>query len=127
MLFEELVVEQLKEKDPLAWARLMRKKGLDARVNGEESRGQEEDEVTGSNGAAGSVEPDEGRPIRVPSAPYVPTARERREHNGTHYPHRTWSECCMAGRAIAGAHGRSQDEINPNAGELHFDYCFLTK
>ena len=31
----------------------------------------------------------------------------------------------MAGRAIAGAHGRSQDEVNSNAGELHFDYCFL--
>ena len=67
----------------------------------------------------------EGRPVRVPTLPYVPTEQERREHNVTHYPHRTWCECCMAGRAIAGAHAKSKDEIDPRAGELHFDYCFL--
>ena len=31
----------------------------------------------------------------------------------------------MAGRAIAGAHGKSKDEVDPSAGEFHFDYCFL--
>ena len=67
----------------------------------------------------------EGRPMRGPTHPYVPTEKERREHNLTHYPHRTWCECCMAGRAIAGAHARSREESDPNAGELHFDYCFL--
>ena len=31
----------------------------------------------------------------------------------------------MAGRAIAGAHSKSRDESDPNAGEFHFGYCFL--
>ena len=63
--------------------------------------------------------------MRFPTLPYVPTEKERREHNVTHYPHRTWCECCVSGRSIAGAHGRSRDEADPSAGEFHFDYCFL--
>ena len=31
----------------------------------------------------------------------------------------------MAGRAVAGKHYSSKDEVDPNAGELHFDYCVL--
>ena len=31
----------------------------------------------------------------------------------------------MAGRAVAGRHVSSKDEIDPRAGEFHFDYCFL--
>ena len=31
----------------------------------------------------------------------------------------------MAGRAVAGAHPKSRDEVHPWAGEFHFDSCFL--
>ena len=55
-------------------------------------------------------EPVDGRSVRVPTLPYVPTEKERREHNVTHYHHRTWCEVCMAGRAVAGAHRRNADD-----------------
>ena len=82
-------------------------------------------ESTGGRGQVESEEPEEGRRMRGPTTQYVPTENERREHNLTHYPHRTWCECCMAGRAVAGRHVASKDETDPRAGEFHFDYCFL--
>ena len=123
LLFDELVVERLKDRDVSAWMRLMRGRQQE-RQSREDGDGADNH---GASAGVGSVEPDEGRPVRIPTVPYVPTERERREHNATHYPHRTWCECCMAGRAIAGKHERSRDEADPNAGELHFDDCFLKK
>ena len=78
--------------------------------------------AAGGNGEGKSAE---GRRVRGPSIPYVPTEKERREHNLSHYPHRTWCECCMAGRAVAGKHAPSADDSDPRACEFHFDYCFL--
>ena len=103
----------------------MRQRGLSP-TGVEKEEEQEPEEGDGERiGGSGSVEPDEGRAMKIPTLPYVPTARERREHNVTHYPHRTWCEVCMAGRAVAGKHSRGRDEVDPNAGELHFDYCLL--
>ena len=82
-------------------------------------------ESAGGRGQVESEEPEKGRRMRGPTTPYVPTEHERREHNLTHYPHRTWCECCMVGRAVAGRHVSSKDESDPRAGEFHFDYCFL--
>lgn len=92
---------------------------------GQGANAEETDDGREGRREYGHVEADEGRPIKVPTVPYVPTERERRDHAVTHCPHRTWCEVCMAGRAVAGAHGRSKDEVDPNAGEFHFDYCFL--
>ena len=120
LLFDEFVVDRLKQNSPMGWAREMRRRNIEP-VNSEEEVQADEDD-------AGSAERrdeedvgtedvgTEGRRVRHPTVPYVPTAKERREHNITHYPHRTWCECCMAGRAIAGAHGKSKDEANPLAG-----------
>ena len=65
---------------------------------------EKDDEVKPDAGECAAEEDAEGRRMRGPSTPYVPTDKERQEHNLTHYPHRTWCECCMAGRAIAGRH-----------------------
>ena len=74
----------------------------------------------------GVVEPsEEGREVRVPRAPYVPTAKERCEHDATHYPLRSWCPHCVRGRGIAGPHLRQEDDRVGDVGELHFDYCFL--
>ena len=82
-----------------------------------------------ATGSRGVVVPDgestEGRGVRTTTLPYVLTGKERREHNVTHYPHRTWCETCMSGRAVACAHSRNKDESDPFAGEFHLDYCFL--
>ena len=69
----------------------------------------------------GVVEPsEEGREVRVPRAPYVPTAKERCEHNTTHYPPRSWCPHCERGRGMTGPHLRQQDDRVGDVGELHF-------
>ena len=126
LLFDEFVVDRLKEKSPMGWAREMRRRNIEVGpINREEEDQADEDEVDRGDVEGGEDVGTEGRRVRYPTVPYVPTAKERREHSITHYPHRTWCECCMAGRAISGAHRKSKDEANPLAGEFHFDYCFL--
>ena len=49
-------------------------------------------------------EDEEGRTARAKAMPYVPSDKERREHNATHYLFQSWCEHCVAGRAIAGPH-----------------------
>ena len=122
LLFDEEAVARLKERNPSEWMRLMRGR----RMESEGRQPAEDSEETGaeefaSRGGIGHVEEDEGRAVRVPVTPYVPTEKERREHNVTHYPHRTWCDTCMRGRGIAGKHVSSRDESDPNAGEFHFD------
>ena len=108
-----------------AWPLLMREV-LVRRWRERQGQGQVEEEAElESTEVVGEDGTGEGRRVRGPTQPYTPTEKERREHNLTHYPHRTWCECCMVGRAIAGAHARSRDEADPHAGEFHFDYCFL--
>ena len=129
LLFDEVAVERLKEKNPSAWMRLMRARRLESEGARSGEQGHEPEEEAAEdgrgNGGAGYVEAEEGRTVRSPTVPYVPNARERREHNVTHYPHRTWCDVCMRGRGIAGKHATGRDETDPSAGEFHFDYCFL--
>ena len=120
MLFDEFVMDRLQELDPPAFVRELRRRGLAPLT---------EEELGAATGGRGVVVPDgestEGRRVRIPTLPYVPREKERREHIVIHYPHRTWCETCMSGRAVAGAHSRNKDESDPFAGEFHFDYCFL--
>ena len=128
ILFDELVMDRLKGVDMRDWMRESRKRELEAAKRMEDA-GLAAGEQAANPGVRAEIEHDgepvDGRSVRVPTLPYVPTEKERREHNVTHYPHRTWCEVCMAGRAIAGAHRRCAEEVDPRAGELHFDYCFL--
>ena len=117
-LFDELVVDRLREKSADGWMREMRRRGLDVPRSAEA-----EPETQGAQEGEDGLE--EGRRMRGPSTPYVPIDKERREHNLTHYPHRTWCEICMRGRGVAGRHSPCSDEVDNSAGEFHFDYCFL--
>ena len=105
LLFEEEVVERLRKRNPQAWMRLMRETERKRQeASADEGRGaaaEEPDDDRGGHQYYVHVEADEGRPIKVPTVPYVPTDRERRDHAVTHYPHRTWCAVCMAGRAVA--------------------------
>ena len=111
--FDELVMMRLQERDPPASVRELRRRGL-------ESLTEEEMSAAAPTGGRGDVVPDgestDRRGVRVPTLPYIPTEKERREHNVTHYPHRTWCKACMSGRAVAGAHSRNKDESDPPAG-----------
>ena len=82
--------------------------------------GENEDEVENEDA-------DESRPVRTRIASYVPTVRERQEHNVNHYPFRSWCSSCVSGRATAAPHLRGGDKEVPVGGEFHFDYCFLRK
>ena len=64
--------------------------------------------------------------MRTAPASYTPSAKERREHEVTHYPPRSWCRFCVEGRGIAGQHSRCDEAQIGEIGELHFDYCFLT-
>ena len=116
-------MERLRNRDVDSWRRERRRRDMEVDASVGPLR------MDTAAGASGVIEPDdeptEGRKVRVPTLPYVPTEKERRDHNVTHYPHRTWCEICMAGRAVAGAHRRNDEESDPSAGEFHFDYCFL--
>ena len=112
-VFDEFVLERLREKSHSSWKRQMRVRGI--RLPGEVYSDDEEDADGDGVGlgpvAGGDVEGEcaEGRRVRGPSTPYVPTEKERREHNLIHYPHRAWCACCMAGRANAGRHTSSSN------------------
>ena len=58
----------------------------------------------------------EGRQVRTRIAAYVPTPTERKLHNVTHYPFRSWCACCVAGRAPAAPHYRGGDKEIPEGG-----------
>ena len=111
---------------------MLRKSGVFEEEGGRgDSRGSrdvEEGKRGRSNGQGrGVVEPEEeGRPVRTAAPPSLPTAQERREHNATHHPPRSWCRYCVEGRGIASAHARCDEERVGDIGELHFDYCFLT-
>ena len=95
---------------------------------GERARSSGEAEKRGrsSGSGCGFMEPEEeGRPARAPNPPYVPTAKERREHSATHYPPRSWCKFCVEGRGVASSHHRCDEERVGDIGELHFDYCVL--
>ena len=123
LLFDEVVMERLRNRDVDSWRRERRRRDMEVDASVGPLR------MDTAAGESGVIEPDdestEGMKVRVPTVPYVPTENERRVHNVTHYPHRTWCEVCMAGRTVAGAYRRSDEESDPSAGEFQFDCCFL--
>ena len=72
------------------------------------------------------AEPEEARVPRAARDPGEPSDEERRRHECTHLPYRSWCRYCVQGRMqnpprqshIGGAH---------DVPEVALDYCFLTK
>ena len=67
--------------------------------------------------------------VRVPRRaqdPRMPTEDERRQHELTHLPYRSWGRHCVRGCGQAEPHrvGKRDADAIP---ELHVDYCFMGK
>ena len=72
---------------------------------------------------------EEGRVPRVRPDPIKPTARERAEHNITHYPYRSWCRHCLRGRGASRPHGkRSEEDKEFSKGRvptISLDHCYM--
>ena len=55
--------------------------------------------------------------------PKEPSEEERKEHETTHLPYRSWCKHCVGGRGKDAAHKKqdTQGELH----EMHFDYAFM--
>ena len=55
----------------------------------------------------------------------LPSDVERRQHEVTHYPFRSWCTACMAGRGVAVQHRARRSAEELAIPSVSFDYCFL--
>ena len=67
----------------------------------------------------------EARVPPVPRCPREPTAREREEHDVTHWPRRPWCLHCNAGCMVSGAHGAGMGDDERTIPTLSLDYTYL--
>ena len=65
----------------------------------------------------------EGHRAKAPPKPYSPSEEERRNHNLTHCPFRSWCEICVAGKSPAGMH-KKQSAPETKIPVIEFDYTF---
>ena len=79
--------------------------------------------------ADGGVVRNLGETPRVRPDPEKPTARERQEHDITHYPYRSWCRHCQRGRGASRPHrARSDADRDFSKGRvptISLDHCFL--
>ena len=84
--------------------------GRDARESVELIHGDEEDGESGSR-----------RVVKM-NDPAMPSEEERRDHEMTHLPYRSWCRHCIRGRGKEMGHRKSKEE--PEGVEIHMDLCF---
>ena len=61
--------------------------------------------------------------VKSPTTPYVPTQKEREDHNATHCPYRNWCSHCVAGKAPDPDHQRKMHD-EEQVPVIEFDYNF---
>ena len=64
----------------------------------------------------------ERKPKKI-NDPRQPTEEERRQHEMTHLPYRSWCRHCVKGRGKNAPHKKQDDEGELH--EVHFDYAFM--
>ena len=90
---------------------------------GEVAEGQQEDED--QTGGEDSGEVAASRTARQPRAP---SERERREHELTHCPFRSWCEHCIRGQGAEYQHRTvTGSNAEDGAPRILLDYCYLTE
>ena len=97
---------------------------MDKRGGGEEEE-KEEGEKDGQVEAEAEEEPaDAGvrKPIKM-NDPAEPSDEERRQHDLTHLPYRSWCRHCVGGRGKDAP--RKKQDAKGELHELHFDYAFM--
>ena len=98
---------------------------VDKRGGGEEEGEEEKGENDGQVEAEAEEEPaDAGvrKPIKM-NDPAEPSDEERRQHDLTHLPYRSWCRHCVGGRGKEAPHRRQ--ECHSELPELHLDYAFM--
>ena len=64
--------------------------------------------------------------IKYVKEPGTPTAKERAEHNHTHWPYRSWCEHCVKGRALGQPHRTMRGEYaESDVARVLMDYGYL--
>ena len=84
-------------------------------------------EVEGDEGTieADEEEPDKGmRMTAQMNDPKDPSEQERREHEMSHLPFRSWCRHCVRGRGKEAAH-KKQSDHEGSLPEVHFDFAFM--
>ena len=76
-------------------------------------------------GEAEHEEMTEGREVASRTSPKAPSAEERRMHNITHIPFRSWCPHCVAARGKNFPHLRSSEVKEDEFPCVHLDYCFM--
>ena len=69
-------------------------------------------------------EDEDVQPFFCRKPPEGPTESEKREHEVTHMPFRSWCSACVQARAADWAHNVQVDKEHRYP-ESHLDYCFL--
>ena len=95
---------------------------VDERGGGEEK--VEEKEEKGEQVEAEDEPAEAGirKPIKM-NDPKEPSEEERRQHNLTHLPYRSWCKHCVGGRGKEAPHRRR--DYQGELPELHLDYAFM--
>ena len=98
----------------------------DVRPPEEQEGGEEKKEEKGEKGEQVEAEEETEAGIRRPikmQDPKEPSDEERREHNLTHLPYRSWCKYCVGGRGKEAPHRRQEHQ--GDLPELHLDYAFM--
>ena len=68
----------------------------------------------------------EEAPVNARRAPREPTEEERRRHEASHLPYRSWCEYCVKGRGRCRPHQRRKGEVEEHGlPTISMDYFFL--
>ena len=59
-------------------------------------------------------------------APWQPSAREVEDHNLSHYPFRSWCQCCVFGKAVAEPHRKEKEPGEEAVPTVAIDYMYLS-
>ena len=68
---------------------------------------------------------DEGQSAIIKKPLIQPSPEERKRHNVTHIPYRSWCPVCVAARGRDDQHTSLDEDRERSIPEAHFDYCFL--
>ena len=98
--------------------------GLERAIKNEEKvDAQREHEADIHTGDIVEAEMSHSVKVKIPAVPYVPSQKEKIEHEATHCPYRAWCPACVAGKALERRHMRATKE----EGQLpciEFDFSF---
>ena len=86
-----------------------------------------EEEVEADRDSADPEEEEaEGQKVKIIRSPNTPTAAERAEHEVTHWPFRSWCDCCVKARATGQQHRSMKGEYaESEVARVLMDYGFL--